>query len=165
MPKVRRGLMGRPDRTFDIETGEVEEGTLIWVPKKEQSQFGTRWFKMAQDTLTRVNAERKTLGLEGIVVFNALMARLDFQNFIHVSQSDIAEELEMKPSNVSRAVKRLVDLGFVRTGPKVGRSFTYQLHPSLVWKGRDKQHFSGIQAAKAAGWEVIEGGQQAELEL
>lgn len=165
MPKTRRGLTGRPDKTFDLETGEVEEGTLMWVPRKEQSQFGTGWFKMAQSTMLRVNAERKTLGLEGIVVFNALMARLDFQNFIQVSQSDIAKELEMKPSNVSRAIKRLVDLGFIRTGPKVGKSYTYQLHPELAWKGRDKHHFGAREAARAAGWQVIEGGGQTEFEL
>ena len=40
-----------------------------------------------------INAHRNELGLEGIVVFNALMARLDFENFIQVSQADIASEL------------------------------------------------------------------------
>ena len=91
---------------------------------------------MAQTTMQRLNAERKTLGLEGIVVFNALMSRLDFENYIQVSQTEIADELEMQRSNVSRAVKRLVDLGFIRLGPKVGKSYTYQLHPELAWKGR-----------------------------
>ena len=57
---------------------------------------------MAQTTMQRLNAERKTLGLEGIVVFNALMSRLDFENYIQVSQTEIADELEMQRSNVSR---------------------------------------------------------------
>lgn len=120
---------------------------------------------MAQTTMQRLNAERKTLGLEGIIVFNALMARLDFENYIQVSQAEIAEELEMQRSNVSRAVKRLVDLGFIRLGPKVGKSSTFQLHPDLCWKGRSKHHFQAREAARAAGWQVIDGGQQADLDL
>ena len=79
-----------------------QDGALVWIPKRNVSQFGRGWFQMAQDTLKRLNAERKALGLEGLVVFNALMARLDFENYIQVSQADIAAEVDMKPSNVSR---------------------------------------------------------------
>ena len=135
MDKERRGLID-PSRTFDTQTGEVEEGALMWVPRRNLSAFGRGWFQMAQDTLKRLNAERKTLGLEGIVVFNALMARLDFENFIQVSQAEIAAELDMKRPNVNRAVKRLTDLGFIKQGPKVGKSYTYQLHPELAWEGK-----------------------------
>ena len=88
------------------------------------------------------------------------MARLDFENYIQVSQSDIADELEMKPSNVSRAVRKLIDHGFIKVGPKVGRSLTYQLHPDLAWKGKAKAHFLPVKA-RAAGWNIIPGGQAA----
>lgn len=166
MDKEQRGLTGRPDKTVDLETGEVQDGALVWVPRRNISQFGNgRWFQMAQDTLKRLNAERKTLGLEGIVVFNAMMSRLDYENFMQVSQVEIAEELQMKPSNVSKAVSKLVALGIIRQGPKVGRSYTYQLHPDLGWKGRSKKHFQAREAARAVGWQVIEGGQQADLDL
>lgn len=164
MNKEKRGLTGRPDRTVSLETGEVEDGALVWIPRKQISQFGRGWFQMAQDTLKRLNAERKVLGLEGLVVFNALMARLDFENYIQVSQADIAEEVQMKPSNVSKAVSKLLTLGFIRQGPKVGRSYTYQLHPDLGWKGKSRHHFQAREAARAAGWKVIDGGQP-ELDL
>lgn len=158
MDEQRRGLTRRPDKTFDMKTGEIEEGALVWVPRRQKSQFGRDWFQMAQDTLKRVNAERRALGLEGIVVFNALMARLDFENYIQVSQADISKEVDMRPSNVNRAIKRLMDLGFIRQGPKVGRSHTYQLHPELAWKGKGKAHHHAREAARAAGWKIIEGG-------
>lgn len=154
----KRGLMRGPGQTFDIKTGEVQDGALVWVPRRQISGFGRDWFQMAQDTLKKVNAERRALGLEGIVVFNALMARLDFENYIQVSQADIASEVDMKRPNVNRAIKRLEELGFIRQGPKVGRSFTYQLHPELAWKGKGKAHFHAREAARAAGWKIIEGG-------
>lgn len=160
LDRGKRGLIDE-SRTFRLDTGEVEDGALVWFPKKAQSQFGREWFQMAQVTLQTINRHRKDLGLEGIVVFNALMARLDFENYIQVSQSDIAEELEMKPSNVSRAVRKLIDHGFIKVGPKVGRSLTYQLHPELAWKGKAKAHFSAREKARQAGWNIIPGGQAA----
>jgi len=147
--------------TYDLETGEVEEGALVWIPQKAKSRFGKDWFQMAQNSLKIINSHRKELGLEGIVVFNSLMARLDFENYIQVSQADIAAELDMKPANVSRAVKKLIALGFVRKGPKVGRSLTYQLHPELAWKGKPKEHLGAQRIAKRAGWTVLEGGANA----
>lgn len=154
----KRGLTRRPDKTFDLRTGEVEEGALIWVPRKQISLFGRAWFQMAQDTLKKVNAERRALGLEGIVVFNALVSRLDFENYIQVSQAEIAKELDMLRPNVNRAMKRLTDLGFIRQGPKVGRSHTYQLHPELAWKGKSQNHHQAREVARSQGWRIIEGG-------
>lgn len=157
MDKKIRGLVS-PSETYDPHTGEVQQGALVWIPRREGSQFGDRWFQMAQETLKTINSHRKELGFEGVVVFNALMARLDFENFIQVSQSEIGIELDMKPSNVSRAVRKLCDLGFIRRGPKVGRSSTFQLHPELAWKGKAKKHHTAKEQARQQGWSIIEGG-------
>ena len=97
MLKAVKRVIDSENKTHDPQTGEVEDGKLMWVPHKTRSQFGSDWFQMAQDTLRMINAHRNELGLEGIVVFNALMARLDFENFIQVSQADIASELDMRP--------------------------------------------------------------------
>lgn len=165
MLKTVKRVIDSETQTHDPRTGEVEDGKLMWVPHRTRSQFGDSWFQMAQETLRMINAHRNELGLEGIVVFNALMARLDFENFIEVSQRDIANELEMQPSNVSRAMKRLSALGFIRRGPKVGRSHTLQLHPSLAWKGKAQSHMTATSHAKRDGWKVIQGGQQETLDL
>lgn len=165
MLKTVRRVIDSETQTHDPRTGEVEDGKLMWVPHRTRSQFGDNWFQMAQETLRMINAHRNELGLEGIVVFNALMARLDFENFIQVSQRDISRELDMQPSNVSRAMKRLDALGFIRRGPKVGRSHTLQLHPSLAWKGKAKSHMTATSHAKRDGWKVIQGGQQESLDL
>ena len=159
MLKTTKRVIDSETQTHDPQTGEIEQGKLMWVPHRTRSQFGSDWFQMAQDTLRMINAHRSELGLEGIVVFNSLMARLDFENFIQVSQRDIANELNMQPSNVSRAMRKLDDLGFIRKGPKVGRSYTLQLHPSLAWKGKAKSHMTATNHAKRDGWTVIKGGQ------
>ena len=166
MLKAVKRVIDSENKTHDPQTGEVEDGKLMWVPHKTRSQFGSDWFQMAQDTLRMINAHRNELGLEGIVVFNALMARLDFENFISGLAGGYCQRTRHAtlPSNVSRAMKRLDALGFIRRGPKVGRSHTLQLHPSLAWKGKARSHMTATSHAKRDGWKVIQGG-QATLDL
>ena len=158
MLKAVKRVIDSENKTHDPQTGEVEDGKLMWVPHKTRSQFGSDWFQMAQDTLRMINAHRNELGLEGIVVFNALMARLDFENFIQVSQADIASELRHATSNVSRAMKRLD----ARFHPKraEGRKIA---HPSATsvpcLKGKARSHMTATSHAKRDGWKVIQGGQ------
>ena len=111
-----------------------------------------------------INAHRNELGLEGIVVFNALMARLDFENFIQVSQADIASELrhatlERVSGNETPRCSRF--------HPKraEGRKIA---HPSATsvpcLKGKARSHMTATSHAKRDGWKVIQGG-QATLDL
>lgn len=169
MNREERGVIDE-SQTYDLKTGEVQKGSLMWIPEKPKAAYGRSWFQMAQDTLKIINSHRKELGLEGIVVFNALMARLDFENYIQVSQSEIANELDMQRSNVSRAMSKIVSLGFIKAGPKVGRSHTYMLHPSLAWKGKVKNQWKAESQARRDNWKVIRGGkadqpEQPELQL
>ncbi len=82
-------------------------------------------------------------------MFCAMAGRLDFENFILIAQSDMARDLGMKPSNFSRAVKRLEELGIITRGPKSGRSPTFRLNPHVGWKGKAKEHFGALQKARA----------------
>ena len=75
-------------------------------------------------------------------VLMALLAELDYENYIQVAQMDIAEALTMQKTNVSRAVKNLIDFGIILEGPKIGRSKTYRLNPQFGWKGTVSNHKS-----------------------
>ena len=65
LDRGKRGLIDE-SRTFRLDTGEVEDGALVWFPKKAQSQFGRDWFQMAQVTLQTIIQHRKDLGLKGL---------------------------------------------------------------------------------------------------
>ena len=78
-------------------------------------------------------AARRDVGLEVYRVFMYLNARLDFHNIIHVPQVEIAKALGMRAPNVSRAVKKLVDLGILIPGPVAS---AWRLNPQAGWKGK-----------------------------
>ena len=77
---------------------------------------------------------------ETAVLFE-LLSRLDFENWIRVSQQTIGEDLGIKKQNVSVAIKKLIDLEIIeRTqDPWDRRRLVYRLNPSLGWRGEPKE--------------------------
>jgi predicted transcriptional regulator len=82
--------------------------------------------------------------VEDYRVLFALLERMDFENFIHASQADIANELEMHKSSVNRAIKRLIAAEVVTEGPKIGINRTYRLNPNFGWKGSVSNHKKAV---------------------
>ena len=71
-------------------------------------------------------------------VLDYMFSKLDFENFIQLSQKEIIEILGINKSNVSKAIKLLTRKQIVLEGPKVGRSRCYRLNPNYGWKGKVK---------------------------
>ena len=137
-------------KQVNSDTGEVLDGVLVWMPKKRISPF-ERHFTMNQDAL-KILANK--LNYEQFRVLMMLLADLDYENYIQITQQDIASSLDMQKSNVSRAVKGLIELQIVLEGPKVGRSKTYRLNEQFGWKGSVSNH----KRALKNGLSVINGG-------
>lgn len=139
----------------DMSTGEILEGaTLAVFYPKRKNGFTTGWLAMAQDPLMKL--AQADLGDEARRVLFALLANLDFENYLALNQAHLARELGLKPSNVSRAIARLVNEGVLLVGPRVQVSRTYTLNPHYGWKGSARGHQEALQARmKAAGLSVV----------
>ena len=70
----------------------------------------------------------------------AMLARLDYENLIQVNQAEVAEQVGMNRHNVNRSIKKLIELGVVLEGVKIGISRSYRLNPNFGWKGSAKGH-------------------------
>jgi DNA-binding MarR family transcriptional regulator len=105
------------------------------------------FLNMAQD--------REITGEVGRVLYY-FFGKLDFENYIHVAQTEIAQALGLQKANVSRAVRILCDKKIILKGPKTGRIITYRLNPEYGWKGK-------VKNMNAARFTLIKGG-KAETE-
>ena len=83
-----------------------------------------------------------------------LLSKMDFENWVTLSQPYIAECLNMRQPHVSRSIKALKDAHYILVG-KVGRSNAYQFNPEHGWKGRD------IEWNKVVDFEEIKARQKA----
>ena len=69
-----------------------------------------------------------------------MLARLDYENLIQVNQAEVSEQVGMNRHNVNRSIKKLIELGVILEGVKIGISRSYRLNPNFGWKGSAKGH-------------------------
>lgn len=139
----------------NLSSGElIEGGALALIFPKRRNGFHEGWVAMAQGPMEKL--AMANLGNEANRVLWMLLARLDFENWIHVNQAELARRLELKPPNFTRALRKLITEGVVLEGPKVGRLGTYRLSPSYGWKGSAKGHNEALQERmRARGLSIV----------
>lgn len=130
--------MNKRLQQIDSETGEIIDGFVAYVVPKRKNGFGQGWLAMAQNG-AEILAQSNLSGNDFKVLMK-LLSVLDYENLIQVSQAEIARELNMHRQHVQRSIKRLLDLGIVLEGVKIGISRSYRLNPNFGWKGSAKRH-------------------------
>ena len=116
----------------DKYTGE-EFGFPVIVGRK-RSPYQKGWVMNSQEALEIVAKDKEIKGETYRVLF-FICARLDFENWVQLSVTEIANELDLKQPHVSRAMKVLENKEIILRGPKVGRSYAFMLNPDFGWKG------------------------------
>lgn len=121
--------------SVDHRTGEVLDGVVAWQPKRHYFQTGH--FTMFQDVLEKL--AKMDLPQRDMQVLMFLMSKMDMENACLINQKAVAEELNMRTSNLSRSIKNLANKKIIIKGEgKVGRTPTLRLNNTLLWKGKTK---------------------------
>ena len=68
----------------------------------------------------------------------AMLARLDYENLIQVNQAEVSEQVGMNRHNVNRSIKKLIELGVILEGVKIGISRSYRLNLTSGGKAQPK---------------------------
>ncbi len=127
--------MGKLKGYVDKYTGE-EFGFPVIVGRK-RNPYGKGWVMNSQEALEIVAKDKDIKGETYRVLF-FICARLDFENWVQISITEIAKELGMHQPDVSKAMKVLEEKEIILRGPKVGRSYAFMLNPEFGWKGKVK---------------------------
>jgi len=120
-------------KAYDKNTGELIEGIPFWYREKK-NPYSKGWIMNSQEALEEIAQDKEITGRIHRVLW-LLIANLDFENWIQLSQRDISEKLEMKKQDVSSAIKILEKKRIILRGPKSGRSYSFRLNPNFAWKG------------------------------
>lgn len=144
----------------DALTGEIIEGAVLAIQRPKQTngfQHGG-WLAMHQATERRI-ATDKRLTLETHRVLAMLRAELQFDNWIPINQAATARNMGMAPSSFSKALRILVEEGYILKGPGPDAAMrqTWRLNPECGWKGSAKSHRNALnqQRTKHTGLSVV----------
>ncbi|CAJ0684491.1 MULTISPECIES: MarR family transcriptional regulator [Burkholderiaceae] len=110
------------------------EWANVLVPKKLKWTRGD-YIVGLQESIIQLSK----LGLTGEQwnVLAYLMGKTDFENYIHITQKEISEHLGINISNVSKALKVLVEKEVIKK-LKRGTSNYYLFNPEIIYKGKHK---------------------------
>lgn len=144
---------------LDLETGEVKTTDLDEIEPKRRNGFTRGWTAMSLTASKQLASS--DLGLSEYRVFHLMIAHMDYENWVRISQTELAEELGMGRANFSRSLNRLVREGFIVKGPKQGRSPTYRISPECAWRGAADKH-KGVLSRdkKVRSLRVIQGSRE-----
>ena len=118
---------------YNKNTGEIVEGVPVLCGVKH-NPYAKGWVMNNQEALEIIAKDKEITGrIHRILWF--LVARLDFENWIQISQKEICEELSMRKEDVSSGIKLLEKKRILLRGPKVGRSYSFRINPDFGWKG------------------------------
>ena len=148
--------MNRHMQQIDHQTGEVVEGFVAYVVPKRKNGFQKGWMAMAQEMM--MLAQSNLTGNDMKVMW-AMLARLDYENLIQVNQAEVSEQVGMNRHNVNRSIKKLIELGVILEGVKIGISRSYRLN--LTSGGKAQPKAIGGSARALEGYQVIRGAQGA----
>lgn len=120
---------------IDLDTGEIIEGNIaIWNPPV---RIGDPFCMLFQNQLSELILD-KTFRLETLRVLNYLMTIIDFENKIPLIQKEIADNMGMSPTNLSRCMIDLVKRGIINVDRVYGRTKIYSMSNHYVWRGKVK---------------------------
>lgn len=118
-------------RTLDekVKSGEYVNACIPNQYPKDLKTF--KGFMFMFDKLSK----DKELGLYDRRVLDYFFANLGFENYVNIPQQTIADELDIKRSNVSKSIKKLCSKNII-SKERVGRNNFYRINPELVWRGK-----------------------------
>lgn len=123
----------------DLETGEIlQYGNLVATPLPKPG-IGGDYMMVKQSSLLRLTKD-ENLNLEDWRVLSTYIGYADYENIVRTSQKEIAEHLGMKPSNVSRSTKKLIEKKILIEIQRVGRYKHYQFNEFYGWKGDSENY-------------------------
>ena len=125
---ITGGLVKRQFGQLDLETGELLKGVAVWV-KVKRSPYVNGFIMANQEALLTLAQDKEITG-ECYRVLFVLLTELDYENYIYIPQKEIGKKLGIRPQNVNRAVKVLLQKGILLSNER-----GYRLNHNYGWKG------------------------------
>ena len=111
------------------ETGEVEARVNL----QNRLERGG-WFAFFQKSALYL---AQNLGKEEFRVLMYMISKLDYGNYIRVTNKSIHKNLNVDHANVARAIRKLIDKNIIAVQEWYGISRIYRMNPNFLHKGRD----------------------------
>jgi hypothetical protein len=124
--KVELRLIEGENRT------ELSDGYIILPIQKKK--FKEAFIMVFQSGLEYIATDKRLTGRDKTVIM-FLLSKMEFENWIHINQSVIAEKLNIAQPHISTILNKLTKCGYLDK-IKDGKNNAYRFNEVFVWKGK-----------------------------
>jgi DNA-binding Lrp family transcriptional regulator len=114
------------------------EGVNLFIPTRQKLKED---FMLLDLKAMEKLAMDKDIKGEDWRVLAVLMGRLEYENWLYITQKGLAEILGMKQPTVARVIKKLIDKGIILKGKRLGNVNGYRLNAYYGWRGRINKEY------------------------
>lgn len=123
----------------DRETGESYAVPVLVGDRAVWKEPYTVVFQDASARLAKLAVEKPLRPITLVVAFH-LIGKCSWDNYLHLTQAQIAVDLGVSTSQVSRGMQQLLDIGILLRGPKTGgNTYAYRLNSAFAYRGALRQ--------------------------
>ncbi|EHR7341690.1 replication/maintenance protein RepL [Escherichia coli] len=125
----------------DKATGEELDGMVVYHQKPVENEY-ERFSMINQNMLLKACGE---LGPTEIRVLNAFIGLSEYDNRVITTQKAIAEVCNVGAPYVSKALKGLIEKGYIQKAKDPFGYKYFKLMPQVAWKGKAKDHKKALK--------------------
>ena len=129
-------------KEYLIENDLIKDGVLVRNYPKQPRYMEP--FQTTSDFTHQYLALEPGIDGNAYRVFHYLCYVLDYGNWVDISTVWVAEKLNLKRQQVSRAICTLEKKGLLIRGEKIGRHYKWRLNPEATWKGTAKARWDTV---------------------
>ena len=129
-------------KNYLTQNNLIQDGVLVRNYPKQPRYMEP--FQTTSDFTHQYLALEPEIGLVAHRVFHYLCYVLEYDNWIDISTVWVAEKLNLKRQQVSRAICTLEKKGLLIRGEKIGRHYKWRLNPEATWKGTAKARWDTV---------------------
>lgn len=130
------GLLNSPDISTDEFGREITVTPPHYIDPDPPKPFLKKQFIKISRELFLVTAKRDLLTISEIRVLLFILAKCNFNNEFIYHNKDIAYDLNLDFQTISRALKKLRNLGYI---VKSQEFIGYQIYTRFSWKGSEQE--------------------------
>lgn len=113
------------------------DDTLLNISTSPNKYLKSPYIRSFQDEMIGLAIDREFNGTDFRVLLT-IIGNLGYENILSLTQKEIGEQINIKPVEVTKSIKKLVKKGYLQVITKIGRQNIYMFNPSVTFKSRAK---------------------------
>ncbi len=113
------------------------DDTLLNISTPPNRYLKSPYIRSFQNEMVGLAIDREFNGTD-LRVLLTIIGNLGYENILSLTQKEIGEQINIKPVEVTKSIKKLVKKGYLQVITKIGRQNIYMFNPTVAFKSRAK---------------------------